>query len=121
MPQRGDQHAERRRRLPPARVIEMKARERRAPIGQSANQSACSDMLTHTVLRHEGQAVTGKRGADGHRRGIEHQPSLDAHAEFAAPFLELPGMEAAGKVHGNRNDFRSARSKDVSASGRKTT
>jgi hypothetical protein len=53
-------------------------------------------MLTHTVLRHEGEAVTGKRGADGHCRGIEHQPSLDAHAEFAAPFLELPGIEAAG-------------------------
>jgi hypothetical protein len=53
-------------------------------------------MFAHTVLRHEGQAVTRKRGPDGQRRSVERQPSLNMHAEFPARFLEFPGIEPAG-------------------------
>jgi hypothetical protein len=76
--QRVYQHGERWCRLSPAG--EMKARKRRAPIGKSPDQPARSDVLLHTVLWHEGQAVTGNRGSHGHRRGIERQPTLDSHA-----------------------------------------
>ena len=66
----------------------MKARKGRAPIGQGADQPACSDMLTHPVLRHEGQAITGKRGADAiataEQKIAALQQQIDAYRELSS-------------------------------------
>jgi hypothetical protein len=48
------------------------SRERRAPVSKDAGEAVGVDMFTHSIFRHEGQAIADKGGLDGHGGCIEH-------------------------------------------------
>ncbi|MNL13652.1 hypothetical protein D3C87_1345640 [compost metagenome] len=85
--------------MPPARVIEVVAREGFAPVREHAYQPALRDMLLHQVLRHVGQAQPLQGSLQAHGDVVEHQLALDADVHWLAILLELPRIQPAVSRH----------------------
>jgi hypothetical protein len=78
-----------------ARVIEVVARRRRAPVLEDAPEVTRSDVGLDHALRQAGQAESGKRRVDHLRGTVENELALDAHVQLAPAFLELPCVQPA--------------------------
>ena len=92
---RFDKQAECGRRLPTAGVIEVIAREGRAPIGEHPDQPPIGQLCSHLVFRQIGEPESGHHGVHPERHGVEHQLPFDPHLQSAPAFLEFPGVDAA--------------------------
>ena len=90
-----DQHRKGRRGLAAARVIELVARKRRAPILEHPEQSSVGNIRRHLVFRHVGEAHSGQCRVQPQRHVVEHQLPVDAHFQFASALFEFPGVDSA--------------------------
>jgi hypothetical protein len=90
-----DQHLERRRLPAPARIVQVVAGERRAPVGEHPNELAAVEVRLHFVLGQVRDAEAGKHRLLDQRDRVEHQLTLHPNPDLAASLLELPGAEAA--------------------------
>ncbi len=84
-----------RRGLASAWIIEVIAGIWRAPIFKHPFETALGEMRLCQILRHIGQAESGKRRSEHLESAVEDELALDAHLEFAITFFELPGVQAA--------------------------
>ena len=93
--QRVDQKRERGGGLAAARIVEVIARERRAPVFEHPHEPPVGDVSCGLVLEHAGEAEAGDHGAHDLRHIVERQLAFDPNPEFAPPLLQFPGIEAA--------------------------
>ena len=79
--------------MPPARVVQVKPGERRAPVLENTDQTTFLEVWREFPFRQEGdaQAVEG-RGHDVGRR-VDDDLAFDTNFEFAAAALEFPRVE----------------------------
>src|SRR5438270_10178034 len=86
-----DEQDESRRGLTTARIIEVIARIRRAPIRKHALKTALGKMGLRHILRHIGEAEPGERRIQHLESAVEDEPAFDMHLELAPILLEFPG------------------------------
>ena len=79
--------------LAAARVVEVIAREGRAPVLEHPDQPPVGEVRLHLILGQVGQAEAGQRRVEHQGDAVEHELPLDPHPEFAPALLELPGIE----------------------------
>src|SRR5579863_10316636 len=89
------EQSKRRRKLATARVVEMVAREGRAPVAEHADQPSVGDTILDLLFEHESEALPAQGRLDRQAGKIEGQRTLDAHAKFAPALLEFPGVKSA--------------------------
>jgi hypothetical protein len=78
-----------------ARVIEVIAGERRAPILQHAFQPPIGERGRDKVFRQEGQSEAADGGVNDKSRLIEDELAFHPHVERPAILLEFPDIESA--------------------------
>src|SRR4051812_36017984 len=93
VPQRFDQQGESGCRVAAARVVEVVAREGRAPVGQHPDESPVGDVRLHLVLGQVGQAEPGQGSVEDQGGGVEHELAVDLHPELTPAVLKLPGID----------------------------
>src|SRR6266702_192413 len=92
VPQRLDEQRERRRRLAPARVIEVVARKGGTPVLKHPLEAALVDMGLDQALGQIGQTETGERRTGHLGRGVEKQLASDPNFQFSRALFEFPGV-----------------------------
>src|SRR5690242_16918692 len=97
IPQGIDQQSEGRRWLATARVVEVIAGVRRAPVRQSSDQLTAIEVLLHLLLGEIGQTKAGHGRIENECARVEHKLAIDAHSQLAAVSLKLPGVKAVGR------------------------
>ena len=84
-----------RRGLAAARVVEMVAGIRRAPVRQHPDEPAVGDVACHAVLGQVGQAEAGQRRVQHRAAFVEGELALDPDPQLPPALLELPRIQAA--------------------------
>jgi len=78
--------------LTTARVIEVIAGIRRAPVTEHPSEAALGKMRPRDVLGHIGEAEPGECGIEHLERAVEDELAFDMHLQLAAALLEFPGV-----------------------------
>ena len=87
-------HRKGRRGLPPAGVVDMVTRERRAPIRHHGDEPSLGDVLRDEVLHQVGQSQSGEGRLQPQRTGVEGQLPFDTDLQVATVPGELPDVQA---------------------------
>src|SRR5258706_11089256 len=90
-----EEGAQRRRHLPPARIVEMEARKGRRPLLQQAPELSGGDEGLDLIVEKVRKADAVERRADRDLGLIHDQRAFDRGLELLLTALELPAIEAA--------------------------
>src|SRR5258708_33344075 len=91
--ERVNQRSQCRRRLPPAGMIEIVARESRAPFVQNSLEPPGPDVRRHLIRVDIRDALPRQCGLSNKIGVVEHQRALDANLEGPSLFLKVPGVQ----------------------------
>src|SRR5580704_2279884 len=91
--ERVDQQDERGRQLPAARVVEVVARERRTPVAKYAREATLGEVGLHHVIEQAREPEASPRRVEDLVHAVEHELTVDPHAQLTPPLRELPSVE----------------------------